>query len=73
MSTTSTKGDSAFSTFALSDSALDEETCYRSLTITDIAGCLIVTFVTINKMDMVDDTESEIQYINTNPLNLEWS
>jgi len=31
----------------------------------------MVTFVTINKMVMVDDTDNEIEYIKTNPLNLE--
>jgi hypothetical protein len=31
----------------------------------------MVTFVTINKTVMVDDTDNEIEYIKTNPLNLE--
>jgi len=68
---TSTQGDSPLSRFALIDSPLDESSWDDCLTFTEIEGRLIVTFVTINKTVMVDDTDNEIEYIKTNPLNLE--
>jgi len=33
----------------------------------------MVTFITINNTVMVDDTPNVIEYITTNPLNLEWT
>lgn len=36
-----------------------------------VEGHLIVMYITINKLVMVDNTENEIQYIKTNPINLE--
>jgi hypothetical protein len=70
-STTSTKGDSPLSRFALIDSPLDESSWDDCPTFAEIEGRLMVTFITINKSVMVDDTDSEIEYIKTNPLNLE--
>ena len=70
-STTSTKGDSPLSRFALIDSPLDESSWDDCLTFAEIEGRLMLTFVTINKTVMVDDTDNEIEYIKTNPLNLE--
>jgi len=70
-STTSTQGDSPLSRFALIDSPLDESSWDDCLTFAEIEGRLMVTFVTINKTVMVDDTDNEIEYIKTNPLNLE--
>jgi len=70
-STTSTQGDSPLSRFALIASPLDESSWEDCLTFAEIEGRLMVTFVTINKTVMVDDTDNEIEYIKTNPLNLE--
>jgi hypothetical protein len=70
-STTSTKGDSPLPRFALIDSPLDESSWDDCLNFADIEGRLMVTFVTINKTIMVDDTHNEIEYIKTNPLTLE--
>jgi hypothetical protein len=67
----STQGDSPLSRFALINSPLDESSWDDCPTITEIEGRLMVTFVTINKTVMVDDTNNEIEYIKTNPLNLE--
>jgi hypothetical protein len=72
-STTSTQGDSPLSRLALSDSPLDELSWDDYRTFAEIKGCLMVTFVTINKTVMVDDTDNKIKYIKTNPLNLEWT
>jgi hypothetical protein len=69
-STTSIQGDSPLSRFALIDSPLDESSWDDCLTFAQIEGRLMVTFVTINKTVMVDDTDNEIEYIMTNPLNL---
>jgi len=33
----------------------------------------MVTFVATNKIDKADDTDSEIEYINNNPLNVQSS
>jgi len=71
VSTTSTQGDSPLSRFALIDSPLDESSWDDCLTFAEIEGHLMLTFVTINKTVMVDDTDNEIEYIKTNPLNLE--
>jgi hypothetical protein len=70
-STMSIQGDSPLSRFALIDSPLDESSCDDCLTLAEIEGRLMVTFITINKTVMVDDTNNEIEYIKTNPLNLE--
>jgi len=70
-STTSTQGDSPLSRFALIDSPLDESSWDDCLTFAEFEGRLMVTFVTINKTVMVDDTDNEIEYIKTIPLNLE--
>jgi len=70
-STTSTQGDSSLSRFALIDSRLDKSSWDDWLTFAEIEGRLMVTFVTINKTVMVDDTDNEIEYIKTNPLHLE--
>ena len=70
-STTSTQGDSPLPRFALIDSPLDEWSWDNCLTFGEIEGCLMVTFLTINKMVMVEDTDNEIEYIMTNPINLE--
>jgi hypothetical protein len=66
----STQGDSPLSRFALIDSPLAESSCNNCLTFAEIAGRLWVTFVTIIKTVMMDDTDNEIEYIKTNPLNL---
>jgi hypothetical protein len=50
---------------------LDESSWDDCLTFAEIEGCLMVTCVTINKSVMVDDTDNQIEYIKTNPLNLE--
>jgi hypothetical protein len=50
---------------------LDESSWDDLLTFAEIEGRLMVTFVTINKTVMLDDTDNEIEYIKTNPLNLE--
>jgi len=50
---------------------LDEWSWDNCLTFGEIEGCLMVTFVTINKTVMVEDTDNEIEYIMTNPINLE--
>jgi len=71
VSTTSTQGDSPLSRLALIDSPLDESSWDDCLTFAETVGCLMVTFVTMNKTVMVDDTDNDIKYINTNPLNLE--
>jgi hypothetical protein len=70
-STMSTKGDSPLSRFALIDSPLDKSSWDDCLTCAEIERCLMVTFVTSNKTVMVDHTDNEIEYIKTNPLNLE--
>jgi hypothetical protein len=70
-STTSTKGDSPLSRLALIDSPLDESSWDDCLTFAEIEGRLMVTFIIINKMIMVDDTDDEIEYFKTNPINLE--
>ena len=70
-STMSTQGDSPLSRFALIDRPLDKSSWDDCLTFAEIEGCLMVTFVTINKTVMVDDTNNEIESIKTNPLNLE--
>jgi hypothetical protein len=70
-STTSVQGDSPLSRFALIDSPLDESSWDDCLTFAEIEGRLMVTFITINQTVMVDDTDNEIEYIKTNPLNLE--
>jgi len=71
VNTTSTKGGSPLSRFALIDSPLYESSWDDCLTFAEIEGGLMVTFVTINKTVMVDDNDNEIEYIKTNPLNLE--
>ena len=70
-STTSTQGDSPLSRLALIDSPLDKSSWDNCLTIAEIEGHLMVTFMTINKPVMVDDADNEISYIKSNPLNLE--
>jgi len=70
-STTSTQGDSPLSRFALIDSPLDESGWDDCLTFAEIEGHPTLTFITINKTVMVDDTNNEIEYIKTIPLNLE--
>jgi len=70
-STTSTQGDSPLSRLALIYSPLDELSWDDCLTFAEIEGRLMMTFVTINKTVMVDDTDNEIEYIKTNPINLE--
>jgi len=70
-STTSTQGDISLSCFALIDSPLDKLSCDKCLTFTEIEGHLMVKFITINKKHMVGDTDNEIEYIKTNPVNLE--
>ena len=70
-STTSTQGDSPLSRFALIDSPLGESSWDDCLTLAEIEGRLIVTFFTMNKTVMVDDRDNEIEYIKTDPLNLE--
>jgi len=70
-STTSTQGDSSLSRFALINSALDESSWDDCLTLADIEGILMVIFTAINETVIVDDTDNEIKYINTNPLSLE--
>jgi len=70
-STSSTQGDSRLSRVALIDSPLDESSSDDCLTFAEIERRLMVTIVTINKTVMVDDTDNEIEYIKTNPLNLE--
>jgi len=72
-SITSTQSNSPISKFALIDSPLDELSWDNYLTFVKIENCLTVSFITINKTVMVDDTYSEIQYIITNPLNLKWT
>ena len=67
----STQGDSPLSRFALINSPLDESSWNGCLTFAEIEGRLMMTFVTINKTVMVDNTDKEMQYIKTNPLNLE--
>jgi len=69
--TTSTHGDSPLSRFALIDSPLNELSSDDCLILAEIDGHLMVTFITINRTVMADDTDNEIIYINTNPLNLE--
>jgi hypothetical protein len=68
-STTSIQSNSPLSRFALIDSPLDESGWDDCLTLAQIEGCQIVTFVTIIKTVMVDNTDNEIEYIETNPLN----
>ena len=80
-STTSTQGDSTLFwvvlidspvfKFAMIASPLDELSHDNHMTVTEITGHPIVTFIIINKSITVDDTDNEIEYINTNPLNLE--
>ena len=41
------------------------------MTFAAIEGRLMVTFVTINKTVMVDDTDNKMEYMKTNTLNLE--
>jgi hypothetical protein len=50
---------------------LDESSCDYCLTFAEFEGRLIVTFVSNNRTVMVDDTDNEIEYIKTTPLNLE--
>ena len=70
-STKSTLGESPLSRFALIDSPLDELSRHDCLTFATIESRLLVTLVTINKTVIVDDTNNEINYIWTNPLNPE--
>jgi len=70
-STMSTKGDCPLSRFAPSDSPLDESSWEDCLTFAETERRLMVTFVTIIKTVMVDDTNNEMEYTKTNPLNLE--
>jgi len=69
VSTLSTQSDSPLSWFALIDSPLDKSRWNDCLPFTKIKGCLIWTFIIINKTIMVDYTENEIKYTNTIPLN----
>jgi len=69
VSTTSTQGGSPWSSVSLIDSPLAESIWDDCLTFAEIEGHLMVTFVTINKTAMVDDTDNEIEFIKTNPLN----
>ena len=66
------QGDSPLSRFALIDSPLDDLSWDDSLTFTEIEGCVMVTFNPITQTVMVDNTGNVIEYIKTNPLNLEW-
>jgi len=66
-STTSTQGDSPLSRFALIDSPSEESSWDDCLTFAEIEGRLMVTFVTINKTVMVDDTDNEIEYQDQPP------
>jgi len=70
-STTSTQGDGPLSRCALIDSPLNESSWDDCLIFAGIEGHLMVTFVTINKTVMVDDSDNEIEYMKTNPLDLE--
>jgi hypothetical protein len=67
----STQGVGRLSRRALVDSLLDKLSWDDCLTIAQIEGCLMVPFITINKMVMVDDTNNEIEYIKTILHNLE--
>jgi len=67
----STQGDSPLCRFAQIDSPLDELSRNNCLTSAEIEARLMVTFVTINHTVMVDDTNNGIEYIKTNPLNME--
>jgi len=69
-STTSTQVESPLSRVGLIDSPLDELSWDGCLTFAEIECPLIVTFVTINKTVMVDDTDNEIEHIKNNPHNL---
>jgi hypothetical protein len=53
------------------NSPLEGSSWNNCLTIARNEGRLMVTFVTIKKTVMVDDTENEIEYIKTNLLKLE--
>jgi len=57
--------------FAQIESPFDESSWHDCLTFAGIEGYLMVTFIIINKTVMVDDTDIEIRYIRTNPINLE--
>jgi len=71
VTTTSTQVDSPLSRFALIDCPWDKSSSDNCLTFAEIEGRHMVPFVTINKTVMVDDTDNEMEYIKTNPLNLE--
>jgi hypothetical protein len=49
---------------------LGESSWDDCLNFADIEDQLMLTFVTINKTVMVDDTQHEIEYIKTDSLNL---
>jgi hypothetical protein len=70
-STTSTQSDCPLSRFAAVDSPFKKSSWDDYLTFTEIEGHLMVTFLTTNKMVMVNDTGNELEYIKTNPLDLE--
>jgi len=70
-STISTQGDSTLSRFALIESPLDESSLDNCLSFAEIEGPLMVSYVTISKAVMVDETDNEIKYIKTNPLTIE--
>jgi len=66
----STEGNGVLIRLAPIDSPLDESSWDDWLTFTEIETCLIVTFITINKTVIVDNTDNQIEYIKINPLNL---
>ena len=70
-STASTQGNSPLSRFELINSPLDELSWDDYLTIAEIEGRLMVKFGAINKMVIMDESNNEIEFIKTNPLNLE--
>jgi hypothetical protein len=61
VSTSSTQGGSVWPRFALIDSPLDKLSWDNCLTFAKIEGHLMVTFITINRRVMVDDTANEVE------------
>jgi len=66
--TISSHSGSPLSRVALIDSLLDWLILEDCLAIAEIEYYPLVEFVTINKMDMVDDTHMAIHYMTINPL-----
>lgn len=67
-STTPTQCDGLLFRFALIDSQSDASSWLCYLTFTEIEGELMATFITIDMMVMMHDTDNEIEYIKTKPL-----